>query len=405
MADIKFSQFAAGGNCRVDDIVVGLRNADNAKFTFPGTGIEDSSGNFLIGYSSPGISAVNYVFFESSNTTFAPTISAVGSDTNINLDIESKGTGSVNLNGVSVDSLNNVSGITTAIFPGSSSGQATLEAQATAGTPILQLPDTSGILALASAIPTFPLSLANGGTGAALTASNGGIFYSNASTGAILSGTATAGQLLQSGSSSAPNWTTATYPSSTIANRLLYSSSSNVVGQVTAANGASLVSTNGGVPTWSNTMTDGQVILGSTGGQPQAASVTGGFGITVSAGSNSLTISSTAGGGGLAWSNIAGTTQAAAVNSGYISSNSSLTTVTLPVTAALGSVIAVQGYGVGGWIIDAPGAQVVHIGNTASSAGGTIASANQYDSITLVCVVANTAWSLYGPVTSGYTIT
>jgi len=116
MADIKFSQFTAGNNVRVDDIVVGLRNSDNYKFTFPGTGIEDTSGNLLLGYSTAGISAVNHLFFENANTTFAPTISAVGSDTNINLDIESKGTGAVNLNGVSVDSLNNISGITTAWF-------------------------------------------------------------------------------------------------------------------------------------------------------------------------------------------------------------------------------------------------------------------------------------------------
>ena len=45
MADIKFSQFPSGGNVQVGDIVVGLRSADNAKFTFPGTGIEDAHGN------------------------------------------------------------------------------------------------------------------------------------------------------------------------------------------------------------------------------------------------------------------------------------------------------------------------------------------------------------------------
>jgi hypothetical protein len=405
MADIKFSQFTSGGNCQVGDIVVGLRNSDNAKFTFPGTGIEDSSGNFLIGYSSPGISAVNYVFFESSNTTFAPTISSVGSDTNINLDIESKGTGAINLNGVSVNSLNSISGITTAIFPGSSSGQVILEAQSTAGTPTVQLPSTSGILALASALPTLPISLANGGTGASLTASNGGIFYSNASTGAILAGTATAGQLLQSGSSAAPTWSTATFASTYNASDLLFASASNTITGLAKTNQATLVTGTAGVPIWSNSMTDGQVIIGSTAGQPQAASIISGFGINVSPGPNSLTISSTSGGGGLAWSNVAGTSQTAAVNSGYVTANSSLTTVTLPATAALGSVIAVQGYGAGKWVIQAPGAQVVHIGSSASSGGGSVSAANQYDSITLVCVVADSAWSLYGPVTSGYTIT
>jgi hypothetical protein len=67
------------------------------------------------------------------------------------------------------------------------------------------------------------LPLANGGTNAALTASNGGIFYSTATAGAILSGTATARQILLSGLSSAPAWSTATYPSATGAGEVLAS--------------------------------------------------------------------------------------------------------------------------------------------------------------------------------------
>lgn len=55
---------------------------------------------------------------------------------------------------------------------------------------------------------TYPISLANGGTNANLTASNGGIFYSTASAAAILAGTATAGLALLSGSSTAPTWST-----------------------------------------------------------------------------------------------------------------------------------------------------------------------------------------------------
>ncbi len=79
------------------------------------------------------------------------------------------------------------------------------------------------VLALVSGVPTWQatstlatisglLGLTTGGTNAALTASNGGIVYSNASALAILSGTATAGQMLQSGSTAAPTWSTATYP-------------------------------------------------------------------------------------------------------------------------------------------------------------------------------------------------
>jgi hypothetical protein len=50
------------------------------------------------------------------------------------------------------------------------------------------------------------IPLAYGGTNANLTASNGGIFYSTASAAAILSGTATAHQVLVSGASGAPSW-------------------------------------------------------------------------------------------------------------------------------------------------------------------------------------------------------
>jgi hypothetical protein len=76
---------------------------------------------------------------------------------------------------------------------------------------------------------TGQLGLSRGGTNASLIASDGGIFYSTSSEGAILSGTATTGQVLRSGTSSAPSWSTATYPSTTVSNGILYSSGANNV--------------------------------------------------------------------------------------------------------------------------------------------------------------------------------
>lgn len=101
---------------------------------------------------------------------------------------------------------------------------------------------------------TGQVALTNGGTNASLTASNGGIVYSTASALAILSGTATAGQILRSGISSAPSWSTATYPSTTTINQLLYSSSANVIaGLATAINGV-LITDSGGIPSISSTL-------------------------------------------------------------------------------------------------------------------------------------------------------
>ncbi|MBI5734069.1 MAG: hypothetical protein HY973_03970 [Candidatus Kerfeldbacteria bacterium] len=80
------------------------------------------------------------------------------------------------------------------------------------------------------------ITLAQGGTGANLTASNGGILYSTASAGAILAGTATAGQILRSGASAAPTWSTATYPATAgTSGNVLTSNGTNFVSQAASS--------------------------------------------------------------------------------------------------------------------------------------------------------------------------
>ena len=110
-----------------------------------------------------------------------------------------------------------------------------------------------GKVSLTTAISGL-LPLANGGTNANLTADNGGIFYSTASAGAILLGTATAQRMLQSGATGAPAWSTATWPATTTANQLLYSSGASVVGEITTANSSVLVTNGSGAPSWSTTL-------------------------------------------------------------------------------------------------------------------------------------------------------
>lgn len=98
------------------------------------------------------------------------------------------------------------------------------------------------------------LGLNHGGCNANLTASNGGILYSTASACAILAGTATANQILMSGSSTTPAWSTATFPATVAAaGQVLDSTAANVWGAtatptlgVNATTAGSLAIANGG---------------------------------------------------------------------------------------------------------------------------------------------------------------
>lgn len=74
------------------------------------------------------------------------------------------------------------------------------------------------------------ITLADGGTNASLTASNGGVIYSTDSAMAVLNGTATAQKLLMSQSSTAPIWSTPTFPNSaTTAGQILKADGTNFV--------------------------------------------------------------------------------------------------------------------------------------------------------------------------------
>lgn len=164
---------------------------------------------------------------------------------------------------------------------------------------------------------------------------------------------------------------------------------------LTPTNSSSIVVSSSGVVSYA-AMTNGQLIIGNTGGTPTAATLTAGSGITITNGGGTITIASSS--GTSTWTVVTGTSQAMAVDSGYISNNAGLVTLTLPSTAAVGSVIQVQGLGAGGWQIAQNASQLIHIGSQVTTTGvsGFLASTNQYDSITILCVVANTTWTVLG---------
>ncbi len=89
---------------------------------------------------------------------------------------------------------------------------------------------------------------------------------------------------------------------------------------------------------------------------------------------------------------VTGTSQAAAINNGYTANNGSLVTFTLPATAAVGSKVSISGVGAGSWKLTANTGQTIKGLGTTTTSAGNITCANQYDSIEVICVTANTTW-------------
>ena len=83
----------------------------------------------------------------------------------------------------------------------------------------------------------------------------------------------------------------------TTANQLLYSSATNTIAGVATANSATLATNSSGVPAWTGSMTNGQVLIGSTGATPVLATLTAGANITITNSAGGITIASTAAGG------------------------------------------------------------------------------------------------------------
>ena len=204
-------------------------------------GLLDSAGNILLSYSGGG--NYNYIQVKNNSTGYPPSFTAAGNDPNVSMWLYGKGTGIIVVS---------TAALTTpfAIINGTGSQHTTNFVFAnTSAAQNVTFPDASFTIA--------GTTLALNGTGASLTASNGGIVYSTASAMAILSGTATAQQLLLSGASTTPQWSTTTYPLTNAINTIMYASSANVLGVITPVNSAVLISSSGGVPSMSTTLPSG----------------------------------------------------------------------------------------------------------------------------------------------------
>lgn len=104
----------------------------------------------------------------------------------------------------------------------------------------------------------------------------------------------TTGQVLQTNTGADPTWSTATYPSTTTINQILYSSASNTVSQITAGNNGVLISDATGIPSWLANGTTGQVLTATTGSPASWTTISTGS-VSTLTGNSGGAISPTAG--------------------------------------------------------------------------------------------------------------
>jgi hypothetical protein len=160
--------------------------------------IGDSSNNELLSFTTTA-SAVNQLNIANAATGVAPTISALGNDTNIGIALSPKGTGRTNIVQLALDGttitttaaqLNFVTGVTSAIQT-QIDGKAPLTGTGTSGTWPISISGDAGSVD-GKSMGTFTAA--------------GGVAYATDTSTLAATGAGTAGQALLSGGASVPTW-------------------------------------------------------------------------------------------------------------------------------------------------------------------------------------------------------
>ena len=204
---------------------------DTTIFAMPGTYTETvtvASGDTLIGFNAAGLTVTgNFVQFNDDDINTTGTITAAGAATQPTLNLTASS------NQIVFDS-DQVGGFT-----------GTLSWTPTTSAKTWTLQDFTGTLYGTTGLD---VTLADGGTNSSLTADVGAIPYSTTTNLSLLAATATADQLLMSGSNAAPAWSTSVYLDTMTANAILFASAANTMAEITPAASSVLVTSGANVP-------------------------------------------------------------------------------------------------------------------------------------------------------------
>lgn len=160
---------------------------------------------------------------------------------------------------------------------------------------------------------------------------------------------------------------------------------------------------NGG--TGQTSYTDGQLLIGnSTGNTLAKGTITAGAGISVTNAAGSITITAT--GGAFTWTTVIAAAQALAVENGYVGNRATAITYTLPATASVGESFQITNIGAGLPVIAQNAGQSINFtaSTTTVGVGGSLTAIDQFASIEIVCVVADTTWTVLDA-TGNWTVT
>ena len=140
-------------------------------------------------------------------------------------------------------------------------------------------------------------------------------------------------------------------------------------------------------------LTNGQLLIGSTGATPVAASLTStGGSVTITPGAGTINLEAV-GGAGLTWSVVTAATATLAASEGIFCNRGAGVTVTLPASAAVGDSYQVYAMNAGGFVINYGTGQSIRIGTTVTTVtSGTLSSVNIGDFVEIICNVANTGF-------------